>query len=954
MRWQLMWGILILLLLASSAPGIRSHAAPPPTPEHSLTEQIQHDGRARVLVELAVPVQAEAQLAGAEAVAQQRAAIQQAQDTVLSRLTLLSAAPARRLHYAPILALDVDLPTLEALRRDPLVVSVTEDTLLLPQLAGSGTLIGVPAMREQGFSGAGWAVAVLDTGIESSHPFLGGNVIAEACFSTTYAPQHITSLCAGGQTTDYGPGAAANCTSTAAEDGGGMAYCGHGTHVAGIATGSDDTSSGVAPDADIIAIQVFSKQRADDGSSRIVAYSSDVLAALEHVYTLRDTHRIAAVNLSLATATHYTSTTACQQYSAYNAARSIVDHLRAAGIATIAATGNGAHTDGINAPACLDNVISVGATTATDEIWSGSNSAAFVDLLAPGAGIRSAFPVHGFPNYGDFVQFSGTSQAAAQVSGAWTVLKAAEPGASVGQIYDALRVSGPPLRDPRNGVELPRLKLDAALAALQATIGDAPPAMPLDLRASIESPASVRLTWHDTSTSETAFVIERSTDGLAWEQHAHLAPNSTSYLDSDLNCATRYSYRVRAQNAAAASLPTTAASITTIACAPGDCNRDTRLDAGDLAALNGALGAPASSSPSCDADGDSQISRADIACTLRRIFGIPCDDTHAFASAIAAAPGNPASGTTTRSDLPVLALPQHIEARANQTITVPLTFRAGAEPISSVAFALHYDHERLHFAADTAHGISFATLPTGFQGYLAFDNADPTGTIKIAVLAATQADALPDGTTLAVLTFAVRNTATDATTPLGFAAEPGTSFGTLAGQSSIGSSSTGSIQIRAATQPALSIPTQMRAATPDSVNVPVVLAPNGVPVTEATFCLRYNATWLTPAATGDLLRLPAGLRGSLIASGPASVCLTVETEDAAPLVAGELARVQFGLHNALPAAGVRLLHLDAAQPISFTNRAGQPQAGDIDGTSLSGVQVFAALHRLYLPAVSTS
>jgi hypothetical protein len=103
-----------------------------------------------------------------------------------------------------------------------------------------------------------------------------------------------------------------------------------------------------------------------------------------------------------------------------------------------------------------------------------------------------------------------------------------------------------------------------------------------------------------------------------------------------------------------------------------------------------------------------------------------------------------------------------------------------------------------------------------------------------------------------------------------------------------------------------------------------------------------------------MLRLPAGLRGSLIASGPASVCLTVGTEDAAPLAAGELTRVHFGLHKALPAEGVRLLHLDAEQPISFTDPAGQPQAGDIDGTSLSGVQVFAALHRLYLPVISAS
>ena len=36
--------------------------------------------------------------------------------------------------------------------------------------------------------------------------------------------------------------------------------CDHGTHVAGIAAGSGSQSSGVAPDADIMAIQVFSEK----------------------------------------------------------------------------------------------------------------------------------------------------------------------------------------------------------------------------------------------------------------------------------------------------------------------------------------------------------------------------------------------------------------------------------------------------------------------------------------------------------------------------------------------------------------------------------------------------------------------------------------------------------------------------------------------------------------------
>jgi hypothetical protein len=759
-------------------------------------------------------------------------------------------------------------------------------------------------------------------------------------------------LCPNGQTTDEGAGAAANCTSTIDDSGNRIVHCGHGTHVAGIVASSNDALSGVAPGADLIAIQVFSKRQNNDGTSGIVAYSSDVLAALEHVYDLRTTHRIAAVNISLATRTRYLSAADCRDYSAYDAAYLIIDQLRAAGIATIASAGNNAYTDGISAPACLDNVISVGATTTTDEIWSDSNSAAFVDLLAPGVGIESAFPVQGFPDYDGTMQFSGTSQAAAQVSGAWAVLKAAEPDASIEQMYTALRASGQPVRDTRNGVELPRLQLDAALATLQASSKGAPPAAPSDLRASIESPASVRLSWRDASTNETAFVIERSTDSQTWAHLAQLAPNSTSYLDSRPYCATRYSYRVRALKAATASEPSSAASITTEACMPGDCNRDARLDAGDLTALNRAIQTPADSSQSCDANRDNQIDSADITCTLRRLFGIPCDDPRAFANAIAAAPGNPASGETTRSGEPTLALPQNLSVRANQTVTVPLTFRAGAEPVSSVAFALQYDQERLHFAADTPRAISFDTLPSGFRGYLAFDNTAPVGTINIAVLAATQADALPDGTTLATLTFAVRNTDTETTAPLRFAAEPGVSFGTSAGSSSAGSSSAGSIQIRAAPLPVLGTPAQVRAATDGTVSVPVVLAPNGATVAQATFCLRYNATRLALEAEDDVLHVSAGLRGEVISSDPSQLCIRVENKDAAPLAGSELVRVHFRLYATPLATGERLLSLDAEQPIGFTDPAGEAQAGEIAGGSLAGVRVFAALHTLYLPAAS--
>jgi fibronectin type 3 domain-containing protein len=60
---------------------------------------------------------------------------------------------------------------------------------------------------------------------------------------------------------------------------------------------------------------------------------------------------------------------------------------------------------------------------------------------------------------------------------------------------------------------------------------------------------NISLAWTDTSTSETAFLLERSLDGTNWQQIASLAANSTTYTDSALTCGTTYSYRLRAFDA---------------------------------------------------------------------------------------------------------------------------------------------------------------------------------------------------------------------------------------------------------------------------------------------------------------------------------------------------------------------------------------------------------------------
>ncbi|MDB4543034.1 S8 family serine peptidase, partial [bacterium] len=388
----------------------------------------------------------------------QRDKIRKSQDKFTGKLRRGKFIEKRRFKDLPFIAIEINSDELEQLKSMSDVSSVEEDLLSRPTLASSNAVIGSPAAWEEGYDGNSQVIAILDTGVDASHPYFSTDqkIVSEACFSTNSAGQGATSACPGGATSSTAVGSGGVCST---------ADCDHGTHVAGIAAGNDLTGPnyGVARGADLISVQVFSDfvNSSLCGSSRpcSLSYSSDQIAALEHIYTLRNDFDIAAVNMSLG-AGSYTSYCDVSQV----ARKAAIDSLRSVDIATIIASGNGGKRNALQAPACISSAISVGATSDGDALASFSNVSDFISLLAPGISIRSAVPGGGTAN------FSGTSMAVPQVAGAWAVLKQQQPDASVDEVLQSLYETGTSIDDNRSGgqvADMRRINVDLA-ASLEA------------------------------------------------------------------------------------------------------------------------------------------------------------------------------------------------------------------------------------------------------------------------------------------------------------------------------------------------------------------------------------------------------------------------------------------------------------------------------------------------------
>ncbi len=259
--------------------------------------------------------------------------------------------------------------------------------------------------------GEGVVVAVVDSGVDITHPDLVNNIwrnSGEQC---------------GNGIDDDGNGYVDDCNgwNFAAGSAAVTDNVGHGTHVAGIIAAEADNRigiAGVAYEADIMPLKIGDTPSLS-AAIEAIAYAIDNGARVINAsWGVNDPNAAAYLDVAI---------TAAEQ----------------AGVLVVTAAGN----EPVNidtapwypAASSLDNVITVAASTPTDQpaSWSGYG-ATNVDIFAPGEFIVSTLP-------GGYGVYSGTSMAAPMVAGAAALLWAATPEATYQEVKGALldRSDGP-------------------------------------------------------------------------------------------------------------------------------------------------------------------------------------------------------------------------------------------------------------------------------------------------------------------------------------------------------------------------------------------------------------------------------------------------------------------------------------------------------------------------------
>jgi subtilisin len=390
---------------------------------------------------------------------------------------------------------------------------------------------------EDGATGAGVSVYILDTGIDARHPDLQANL------GEGYAPVGCSDGCVEAWDDDHG----------------------HGTHVAGTVGAIDNLIGviGVAPNVTLHSVKVLGRMGGGTWSGIIAGF--DWVAA-------HNPDRPRVANVSLGGSGYKVGHCTMDGYQGKpNALHESICNARNAGVVIVTSAGNSGRDAGEFAPASYyDAVISVSAVgcgsvnyRATDErcaqgtegwtTWSNwgvdtddgwpSRNSLPVLIAAPGQHVRST------TRGGDIGYMSGTSMAAPHVAGAVALLlergSYASDGSAFVGIRQALLDSAECTAGWADGSGQPHAESFLSLRTNGGECTMAPaPEPPTALAATALSHHEIRLTWDYGDTEDTSFQVSRLQDGY-WITSAMLGPE-LAYINTGAPADSTLTYRVRA------------------------------------------------------------------------------------------------------------------------------------------------------------------------------------------------------------------------------------------------------------------------------------------------------------------------------------------------------------------------------------------------------------------------
>jgi hypothetical protein len=278
-----------------------------------------------------------------------------------------------------------------------------DDAGVEPQTVQSAPLINMPAFRADprfaGATGAGFAAAILDTGVDLNHPFFGPDADTDGVADRIVYHYDFADNDADASDVE-----------------------GHGSNVTSIVASQSVTYGGMAPGADIISLKVF---KSSNGSGSF----GDIEEALQWVVANAAAYNIASVNMSLGDSGNYSSPLSLYGIGDEMAA------LEAMDVMVVSAAGNAFYpkgsVPGVSYPAADANSLAISAS------WDGNNGGPFswssgavdyttgadrvvsfsqrhqtmTDVFAPGALITGANAI------GGTVTMAGTSQASPHIAG---------------------------------------------------------------------------------------------------------------------------------------------------------------------------------------------------------------------------------------------------------------------------------------------------------------------------------------------------------------------------------------------------------------------------------------------------------------------------------------------------------------------------------------------------------